>query len=107
MTFYSIMGSISHLGKMARTSTKSENPNELRSWEINVRGLVKPLCFSVALWQEMLSLIHVAEINVEKSERAGAIDCHVTYSSGTTDAVPLKTLSRNIIFTLSVIEEVY
>ena len=50
MTFYSIMGSISRLGKMARTSTKSEN-NELRSWEINVRGLVKPLCFSVALWQ--------------------------------------------------------
>ena len=31
MTFYSIMGSISHLGKMARTSAKSENPNELRS----------------------------------------------------------------------------
>ena len=26
MTFYSIMGSISHLGKMARTSAKSENP---------------------------------------------------------------------------------
>ena len=31
MTFDSIMGSISHLGKMAQTSTKSENPNELRS----------------------------------------------------------------------------
>ena len=105
MTFYSIMGSISHLAKMARTSTKSEN-NELRSWEINVRGLVKPLCFSVALWQEMLSLIHVTETNLGKSERAGAIDCHVTYSC-TTDAVRLKTLSRNIIFTLSVIEEVY
>ena len=89
MTFYSIMGSISHLGKMARTSAKSENPNELRSWEINVRGLLKSLCFSVALWQEMLSLIHVAETNVEKSERAGAIDCHVTYSC-TTDAVRLK-----------------
>ena len=99
MTFYSIMGSISHLGKMARTSAKLENPNELRSWEINVRGLVKPLCFSVALWQEMLSLIHVAETNVGKSERAGAIDCHVTYSC-TTDAVRLKTLSRNIIFTI-------
>ena len=54
----------------------------------------------------MLSLIHVAETNVEKSERAGAIDCHVTYSCAT-DAVRLKTLSRNIIFTLSVIEEVY
>ena len=27
MTFYSIMESISHLGKMARTSAKSENPN--------------------------------------------------------------------------------
>ena len=106
MTFYSIMGSISHLGKMARTSAKSENPNELRSWEINVRDLLKSLCFSVALWQEMLSLIHVAETNVEKSERAGAIDCHVTYGC-TTDAVRLKTLSRNIIFTLSVIEEVY
>ena len=26
MTFYSIMESISHLGKMARTSAKSENP---------------------------------------------------------------------------------
>ena len=25
-TVYSIMGSISHLGKMARTSAKSENP---------------------------------------------------------------------------------
>ena len=49
MTFYSIMGSISHLGKMARTSAKSENPNELRSWEINVRDLLKSLCFSVAL----------------------------------------------------------
>ena len=33
MTFYSIMESISHLGKMARTSAKSENPNELRSWD--------------------------------------------------------------------------
>ena len=48
-------------------------------------------------------LIHVAETNVGKSERAGAIDCHVTYSC-TTDAVRLKTLSRNLIFTLSVIE---
>ena len=28
MTFYSIMESISHLGKMAQTSAKSENPNE-------------------------------------------------------------------------------
>ena len=28
MTFHSIMESISHLGKMARTSAKSENPNE-------------------------------------------------------------------------------
>ena len=28
MTFYSIMGSISILGKMARTSAKSENPNK-------------------------------------------------------------------------------
>ena len=27
MTFYSIMESTSHLGKMARTSAKSENPN--------------------------------------------------------------------------------
>ena len=27
MTFYSIMESISHLGKMVRTSAKSENPN--------------------------------------------------------------------------------
>ena len=27
MTFYSIMESISHLGKMAQTSAKSENPN--------------------------------------------------------------------------------
>ena len=27
MTFYSIMGPISHLGKMARTSAKSENPS--------------------------------------------------------------------------------
>ena len=105
MTFYSIMGSISHLGKMARTSAKSEIPDELRSWEINVLGLLKSLCFSVALWQEILSLIHVAETDVEKSERAGAIDCHVTYSC-TMDAVRLKTLSRNIIFTLSVIEEV-
>ena len=68
MTFYSIVGSISHLGKMARTSAKPENPNELRSWEINVRGLLKSLCFSVALWQEMLSLIHVAETNVEKCD---------------------------------------
>ena len=29
MTFHSIMESISHLGKMARTSAKSENPNEV------------------------------------------------------------------------------
>ena len=28
MTFYSIMESISHLGKMAQTSAKSENANE-------------------------------------------------------------------------------
>ena len=27
MTFYSMMESISHLGKIARTSAKSENPN--------------------------------------------------------------------------------
>ena len=40
MTFYSIMGSISHFGKMARTSAKLENPNELRSWEINFPGLL-------------------------------------------------------------------
>ena len=29
MTFYSIMESISHLGKMARTSAKSENPDDI------------------------------------------------------------------------------
>ena len=30
MTFYSIMGSISHLGKMARTAAKSENPTKAK-----------------------------------------------------------------------------
>ena len=29
MTFYSIIESISHLGKMARTSAKSENPDDI------------------------------------------------------------------------------
>ena len=41
MTFHSIMESISNLGKIARTSAKSENPNEAevisfkKSFEIN------------------------------------------------------------------------
>ena len=30
MTFNSIMESISHLGKMVRTSAKSENPNKMQ-----------------------------------------------------------------------------
>ena len=49
MTFHSIMASISNLGKMARTSAKSENPNEAevisfkKSFETNF--LVKDLRF--------------------------------------------------------------
>ena len=35
MTFYSIMESISHLGKMAQTSAKSENPNETSQFLAN------------------------------------------------------------------------